>query len=77
MFLEVTIVFSMIVVLVIPGPATQLAKGYASLLKKTLRKGLIFCCLNVLDIGKSVLFWEDVSTLEKKVFFLDIFTEKG
>ena len=25
-----------------PGPATQVAKGYASLFQKTLRKGLYF-----------------------------------
>ena len=35
-----------------PGPTTQLAKGYASLFQKTLRKGLSFCFLYVLDIGE-------------------------
>ena len=52
-----------------PGPATQLANGYASLFQKTLRKSLFFCCLYVLDIEKRVLFSEDVSTLEKKGIF--------
>ena len=36
----------------IPGPATQLAKGYASLFQKTLRKGLFSSFLYVPDIGK-------------------------
>ena len=35
-----------------PGPATQLAKGYASLFQKMLRKGLFSSFLYVLDIGK-------------------------
>ena len=46
-----------------PGPATQLAKGYASLFQKTLRKGLFFCCLYVLDIEKKGSFFGRVSAL--------------
>ena len=46
-----------------PGPATQLAKGYASLFQKTLRKGLFFCCLYVLDIGKKGSFFGRMSAL--------------
>ena len=49
-----------------PGP-TQLAKGYASLFQKTLRKGLFSSFLYVLDIGKGVLFLKIVSSLEKRV----------
>ena len=62
-----------------PGPATQLAKGYASLFQKTLRKGLFFsvCMSLILEGKKGSFFWEDVSTLEKKGIFLGIFTEKG
>ena len=61
-----------------PGPATQLANGYASLIKKnTLRKGLFFCCLYVLDIGKKGPFWGGCQHFTKKGIFLGIFTEKG
>ena len=52
-----------------PGPATQLANGYASLFKKTLRKGIFFCCLYVLDIGKKGPFWGECQHFRKKGYF--------
>ena len=61
-----------------PGPATQLAKGYASLFQKTLRKGLYFGFLYVLDFGKKGPFFRECQQFRKKrVFFLVIFTGKG
>ena len=61
-----------------PGPATQLAKGYASLFQKNTEKGSVFfaVCMSLI-LKKKVLFWEDVSTLEKKRIFLGIFIDKG
>ena len=53
-----------------PSPATQPAKGYASLLKKTLRKGLFSSFSYVLDFGKNgPFFLKIVSSLETKVSF--------
>ena len=61
-----------------PGPATELANGYASLFQKTLRKGHFFCCLYVLDIGKKGPFLGGCQHFRKKAyFFLGNFTEKG
>ena len=58
-----------------PSPATQLAKGYASLFNKTLRKGLYFGFLYVLDYGKKGPFFRE---FQEKVFcFFVIFTGKG
>ena len=48
------------------GPGTQLPKGYASLFQKTLRKGLFFCCLYVLDIGKKGPFLGECQHFRKK-----------
>ena len=46
------------------------ANGYASLFQKTLRKGLFFCCLYVLDIEKKGPFWGGCQHFRKKrVFF--------
>ena len=52
-----------------PGPATQLAKGYASLLKKMLRKGLFSIFLYVLNTGKKGPFLRIVISLDKRVFY--------
>ena len=57
------------------GPATQPAKGYASLFKKTLRKGLFSSFLYVLNIGKKGSIFKDCQQFRKKgLFFLGIFT---
>ena len=50
-----------------PGPATQPAKGYASLFQKTLRKGLFSSFLYVLDFGKKGPFFRDCQQFRKKV----------
>ena len=51
-----------------PRPATLLAKGYASLFQKMLRKVLFLCFLYVLDFGKKglFLFLKNVNSLGKK-----------
>ena len=61
-----------------PGPASQLAKGYASLFQKTLRKGIYFCFLYVLDIGgKKGSFFGRMSALkEKKGYFVKKYSLK-
>ena len=51
------------------GPATQLAKGYTSLLKKTLRKGLYFGLLYVLDYGKKGPFFRECQQFRRKGSF--------
>ena len=58
---------------IFPGPATQLADGYASLFQKTLRKGLSFFCLYVLDIGKKGPFLGGCQHFRKKGILLGIF----
>ena len=61
-----------------PRPATQLAKGYASLFQKTRRKGLYFGFLYVLDFGKKGLFFRKCQQFRKKrVFFWSFSLEKG
>ena len=52
-----------------PGPATLLAKVYASLFQKTLRKGLFLCFLYVLDFGKKGPFFKECQQLRKKGLF--------
>ena len=56
-----------------PGPATQLANGYASLFQKTLRKGLHFDFLYVLDFGKKGPFFRECQQFRKKGVFLGHF----
>ena len=61
-----------------PGPATQLAKGYASLFQKTLRKGLYFGLLYVLDYGKKGPFFRECQQFRRKgSFFCSLSMEKG
>ena len=58
----------------LPGPATLLSKGYASLLKKMLRKGLFSCFLYVLDFGKKGSFFKECQQFH---FFKAFSLEKG
>ena len=59
------------------GPSIQPAKGYASLFKKTLRKGLFSSFLYVLDFGeKKGPFFKDCQQFRKKGLFIGIFTGK-
>ena len=51
----------------IPGPATLLAKGYASLLKKTLRKGAV--CMSLI-LEKKGSFFKECQQFRKKGSFL-------
>ena len=60
-----------------PGPATLLAKGYASLFQKTLRKGLFFSFLYVLDFGKKGLSLKECQQFRKKGSFLRHFHWKS
>ena len=53
-----------------PGPATLLAKGYASLFQKTLRKGLFLSFLYVLAFGKKGLSLKECQQFRKKGYFL-------
>ena len=53
----------------IPVPPLSLLKGTHHCSKKTLKKGLYFAYLYVLDIGKKGPFLENVSTLEKRGIF--------